>query len=48
MGGWSLAATAERNGQRIVAVLLGSPDKDTRNNTARGLLDKGFELLNKP
>lgn len=47
MGGWSLAATAERNGQRVVAVLLGSPDKNTRNDTARKLLDKGFELLNK-
>jgi D-alanyl-D-alanine carboxypeptidase (penicillin-binding protein 5/6) len=44
-GGWSLAATAERNGQRVVAVLLGSPDKNTRNETARKLLDKGFAAL---
>ena len=44
-GGWSLAATAERNGQRVVAVLLGSPDKSTRNDTARKLLDKGFTAL---
>ncbi len=45
IGGWSLAATAERNGQRVVAVLLGSPDKNTRNDTARKLLDKGFAVL---
>ena len=45
MGGWSLAATAERNGQRVVAVLLGSPDRNTRNDTARKLLDKGFAAL---
>lgn len=45
MGGWSLAATAERNGNRVVAILLGSPDKNTRNDTARKLLDKGFTAL---
>jgi D-alanyl-D-alanine carboxypeptidase (penicillin-binding protein 5/6) len=45
MGGWSLAATAERNGQRVVAILLGSPDRNTRNDTARKLLDKGFAAL---
>ena len=47
MGGWSLAATAERNGKRVIAVLLGSPDKKTRNATARKLLDKGFQALEK-
>lgn len=45
MGGWSLAATAERNGQRVVSVVLGSLDKKTRNDTSRSLLDKGFESL---
>ena len=44
-GGFSLAATATRNGRRIVAVVLGSPDKDTRNAVSRGLLDRGFEVL---
>ena len=47
IGGWSLAATAERNGQRVVSVVLGSPDKATRNATSRKLLDKGFERLGK-
>jgi D-alanyl-D-alanine carboxypeptidase (penicillin-binding protein 5/6) len=44
-GGFSLAATAERNGQRVVAVLLGSSNRNTRNETARKLLDKGFAAL---
>jgi D-alanyl-D-alanine carboxypeptidase len=45
IGGWSLAATAERNGQRVVSVVLGAPDKNTRNDTTRKLLDKGFQAL---
>jgi len=45
MGGWSLAATAERNGRRVVSVVLGSPDKKIRNATSRKLLDKGFTAL---
>lgn len=45
MGGWSLAATAEQNGRRIVSVVLGCPDKNTRNATSRELLDKGFKIL---
>ena len=45
IGGWSLAATAKRNGRRVVSVVLGSPDKKTRNATTRKLLDKGFQAL---
>lgn len=44
-GGWSLVATAERNGRRIISVVLGSPDKDTRNDISRRLLDRGFEKI---
>ena len=44
-GGWSLAATAERNERRILSVVLGSPDKATRNAISRQLLDRGFEAL---
>lgn len=47
IGGWSLAATAERNGQRVISVVLGSPDKTTRNATSRKLLDQGFQALGK-
>ena len=46
MGGWSLAATAEQNGHRIIAIALGCPDKQTRNSTVRKLLDQGFSKLN--
>ncbi len=45
IGGWSLAATAERNGQRVVSVVLGSPNKNIRNATTRTWLDKGFKAL---
>ncbi len=47
MGGWSLAATAEHNGRRVVSVVLGAPDKKTRNAISRELLDKGFTALAK-
>ncbi|MBN2161735.1 MAG: D-alanyl-D-alanine carboxypeptidase [Pontiellaceae bacterium] len=46
MGGWSLAATAEHNGNRVIAIALGCPDKQTRNSTVRKLLDLGFSKLN--
>ncbi|MCF7848716.1 MAG: D-alanyl-D-alanine carboxypeptidase [Kiritimatiellales bacterium] len=46
-GGWSLAATAERNGKRIIAVALGCPDKESRTKTVTGLLDRGFQALEK-
>ena len=45
IGGWSLAATAQRNGQRVVSVVLGAPDKKTRNDQTRKLLDQGFQAL---
>ncbi len=47
-GGWSLAATAERNGRRIVSIVLGSPKKVTRNRISRELLDRGFAELENP
>lgn len=45
IGGWSLTATAERHGNRVLSVVLGAPDKATRNTTTGKLLDKGFEAL---
>lgn len=44
-GGWSIAATAEKDGKRIIAVLLGAPSKNERNDTMKKLLDKGFKAL---
>lgn len=46
-GGWSLTATATRGDQRVIAVVLGSPDKATRNTSIRKLLDRGFDALEK-
>jgi D-alanyl-D-alanine carboxypeptidase (penicillin-binding protein 5/6) len=44
-GGFSLAATASRNGKRVVSVVLGASNRDTRNATTRKLLDKGFQAI---
>ena len=40
--GYSIAATAQRNGVRVIAVVMGSPDKTTRDAKAKELLTKGF------
>lgn len=40
--GWCLAATAVRDGLRLVAVVLGSPTRDQRTADMRTLLDWGF------
>jgi D-alanyl-D-alanine carboxypeptidase (penicillin-binding protein 5/6) len=44
-GGFSLAATAQQGDERVIAVILGVPDRNSRNATVRTLLDKGFELI---
>jgi len=44
-GGFSLAATAERNGRRLIAVVLGSEQRVTRDVKARELLERGFTSL---
>ena len=46
-GGYSLSATATRDNERVIAVILGVPDRNTRTTNIRQLLDKGFEELNK-
>jgi D-alanyl-D-alanine carboxypeptidase (penicillin-binding protein 5/6) len=47
-GGFSLAATAERNGRRLIAVVLGSEQRVTRDVKARELLERGFAMLPPP
>ncbi len=37
-----MSATAERNGMQLIAVIMGSPTRDTRNEEAKKLLDFGF------
>jgi D-alanyl-D-alanine carboxypeptidase (penicillin-binding protein 5/6) len=42
--GFSIVATAQRNGVRIIAIVMGSKDRKVRNAKAEGLLAKGFAL----
>ncbi len=37
-----ISATAERNGMQLIAVIMASPSRDDRNETAKKLLDYGF------
>lgn len=39
---YCLSATAEKNGMRLVAVVLGTPQSQTRFNEARSMLEYGF------
>jgi D-alanyl-D-alanine carboxypeptidase (penicillin-binding protein 5/6) len=43
--GWCLAATVERDGRRIVAVILGCPEKTVRDKTSSQLIEKIFTTL---
>jgi D-alanyl-D-alanine carboxypeptidase (penicillin-binding protein 5/6) len=47
LGGFSIVSTAQRNGRRVIAVVLGSTDKDVRNAAAADLMSKGFLGLEK-
>lgn len=43
--GFCLAATAQRNGRRIIAVIMGSPAAKTRDLRMAELIKRGFALL---
>ncbi|MCC6415338.1 MAG: D-alanyl-D-alanine carboxypeptidase, partial [Opitutaceae bacterium] len=43
--GFCLAATAQRNGRRIIAVIMGSPAAKTRDLKMAELIQRGFALL---
>jgi D-alanyl-D-alanine carboxypeptidase (penicillin-binding protein 5/6) len=43
--GFSIAATAKRNGVRIIALVMGSLDRKVRDAKARELLAKGFSMV---
>lgn len=43
--GYCLSATAERDGRRIIVVVMGSPDQKTRNIKVAELIERGFTLL---
>lgn len=44
-GGYSIVATAQRNGRRVIAVVLGSVDRKVRDAKAAELLARGFAAL---
>ena len=46
--GYSIALTAERKGQRVIVVVLGSVDRKVRDAKAAELLAKGFLALPAP
>lgn len=46
--GFCLAATAFRNGRRVIVVTMGSPDSKTRDIKIAELLEKGFLALPPP
>ena len=46
-GGWSISVTARHHGDRVLVVILGAPNKKTRNDQARKLLDRGFAEIEK-
>jgi D-alanyl-D-alanine carboxypeptidase (penicillin-binding protein 5/6) len=46
-GGFSIVSTAQRNGRRVIAVVLGSRDSKVRDATAKDLLSRGFLTLEK-
>ena len=40
--GFCISATAERDGMQLIAVIMGSPTRDIRNEAAKTLLDYGY------
>ena len=40
--GFCISATAERGGMKLIAVIMGAPNRDARNADAKALLDFGF------
>lgn len=46
-GGFSIVSTAQRNGRRVIAVVLGCKDSKVRDATAKDLLSRGFLALEK-
>ena len=40
--GFCISATAMRDGMHLIAVVMGAPSRDARNEIAKGMLDYGF------
>ena len=46
--GYCIAGTAQRQGKRVIAILLGATSEKSRNKLAASLIEKGFKALNSP
>jgi D-alanyl-D-alanine carboxypeptidase (penicillin-binding protein 5/6) len=46
--GYSLAATIQRGGRRIITVILGSPERKLRDTVTTRLIERGFAALPPP
>lgn len=44
-GGFSIVATAQRRGVRIITVIAGSKNRKVRDSKARELMEKGFAMI---
>lgn len=47
VAGYSIAATAQRDGRRVIAIVLGSLTKQTRDSHAAQLIETGFQNLSR-
>lgn len=47
LAGYSIAATAQRDGKRVIAAVMGSTSKQARDNAAVQLIEEGFRGLGK-
>ena len=45
VAGYSIAATAQRDARRVIAIVMGSESKQTRDNQAAQLIETGFQGL---
>jgi len=45
LAGYSIAATAQRDGKRVIAVVMGSESKAARDGAAANLIEEGFRGL---
>ncbi len=47
VAGYSIAATAQRDGRRVIAIVMGSESKQVRDNNAAQLIETGFQNLSR-
>lgn len=47
LAGYCLAATAQQNNKRLIVIVLGEPNKTTRDKEVLELFDHGFKLISK-